>query len=113
VVCRRYWSINLRSVRKLGTKRGGEYVDGTHFSYAGGQIRSLLSLFSYFGKGENRERYLGVKIPPSNLKPDYLEQAQAFANDLAERLRSADESGGEAGTAVRPRRLQLRTGAED
>jgi hypothetical protein len=86
VVCRRYWSINLRSVRKLGTEQGGEYVDGTHFSYAGGQIRSLLSLFSFFGKGENRERYLGVKIPPSNLKSDYREQAQAFANKLADRL---------------------------
>jgi len=85
-VCRRYWSINLRSVRKLGTKQGGEYLDGTHFSYAGGQIRSLLALFSYFGKGENRERYLGVKIPPSSLKPDYREQAQAFANRLADGL---------------------------
>ena len=91
VVCRRYWSINLRSVRKLGTKQGGEYVDGTHFSYAGGQIRSLLSLLSYFGKGENRERYLGVKIPPSNLKSDYREQAQAFANKLADRLSGKDE----------------------
>ena len=35
-----------------------------------------MSLISYFGKGEKRERYLGVKIPPTNLKPDYLEQAQ-------------------------------------
>ncbi len=86
VVCRRYWSINLRSVRKLGTKQGGEYVDGTHFSYGGGQIRSLLALLSYFGKGENRERYLGVKIPESNLKPDYREQAEAFANKLADGL---------------------------
>jgi len=86
VVCRRYWSINLRSVRKLGTRQGGEYVDGIHFSYAGGQIRSLLSLFSYFAKGENRERYLGVKIPASNLKSDYREQAQAFANKLADQL---------------------------
>ncbi len=86
VVCRRYWSINLRSVRKVGTKQGGEYVDGTHFSYAGGQIRSLLALLSYFGKGENRERYLGVKIPESNLKPDYREQAEAFANKLADGL---------------------------
>ena len=86
VVCRRYWSINLKAVRKLGTKRGGKYVNGIHFSFAGGQVRSLLSLLSYFGKGENRERYLGVKIPPSLLKPDYLEQAQAFANELADTL---------------------------
>jgi hypothetical protein len=86
VVCRRYWSINLKSVRKLGTEQGGEYVDGTRFTFEGGQIRSLMSLLSYFGKGENRERYLGLKIPPSLLKPDYLEQAQAFANQLADGL---------------------------
>jgi len=86
VVCRRYWSINLRTVRKLGTRQGGEYVNGIHFSFAGGQVRSLLSLLSYFGKGENRERYLGVKIPPSLLKPDYLEQARTFANELADGL---------------------------
>ncbi len=90
VVCRRYWSINLKAVKKLGTKRGGEYVNGIHFSYAGGQVRSLLSLLSYFGKGENRERYLGIKIPPTNLKPDYVEQARAFGNELADRL-EADE----------------------
>src|SRR4051794_26844142 len=83
VVCRRYWGINLRSVRKLGTKQGGRYVDGTHFSFAGGQVRSLLALLSYFGKGENRERYLGVKIPPTNLQPDFAQQAQTFAAGLA------------------------------
>jgi menaquinone-dependent protoporphyrinogen IX oxidase len=86
VVCRRYWGFNLRAVQSLGVERGGEYVDGIHFSFAGGQVRSLLSLISYFGKGENRERYLGVKIPPTNLKPGYLEQAQAFATALADRL---------------------------
>src|SRR3954454_21252034 len=52
VVCRRYWSINLKTVRKLGTEQGGRYVDGVHFSFAGGQVRSLLALLSYFGKGE-------------------------------------------------------------
>ena len=86
MVCRRYWGFNLRAVKKLGSERGGEYVDGIHFSFAGGQVRSLLSLISYFGKGEDRKRYLGVKIPPTNLKPDYLEQARAFATGLADRL---------------------------
>ena len=86
VVCRRYWSTNLRAVKKLGTKQGGEYVDGIHFTFAGGQVRSLVSLLSYFAKGENRERYLGIKIPPSLLKPDYLEQTKAFANELADGL---------------------------
>src|SRR3954447_3221832 len=86
VVCRRYWGFNLRGVKKLGTRQGGEYVGGIHFSFAGGQVRSLLALLSYFGKGENRERYLGVKIPPTNLQPDYLEQARGFATELADGL---------------------------
>lgn len=86
VVCRRYWGLNLRTVRRLGTERGGEYLDGIHFSFAGGQVRSLLSLLSYFGTGVDRERYLGIKIPPTNLKPDYLEQARAFATGLADRV---------------------------
>jgi menaquinone-dependent protoporphyrinogen IX oxidase len=86
VVCRRYWGFNLRAVRKLGAARGGQWVDGIHFSFAGGQIPSLLSLISYFGKGENRERYLGVKLPPTNLKADYLEHAQGFATRLADGL---------------------------
>ena len=33
-----------------------------------------------------RDRYLGVKIPPTNLKPDFVDQAQAFANELATHL---------------------------
>jgi hypothetical protein len=86
VGCRRYWRNNLKTVRKLGTKQGGEYVNGIHFTFAGGQVRSLLSLISYLGKGENRERYLGVKIPPANLKPDYLQEARTFANELANSL---------------------------
>src|SRR5213596_69541 len=88
VVCRRYWSINLKEVRKLGSKQGGEYVDGTRFTYEGGQIRSLLSLLSYFGKGEMRKRSLGIKIPPTNLKPEFSEQAKAFSKTLADTLAS-------------------------
>jgi hypothetical protein len=86
VVCRRYWSVNLKEVKKLGTAQGGKYVDGIRFTYEGGQIRSLLSLLSYFGKGEMRERSLGIKIPPTNLKPDFGDQAEEFANKLADSL---------------------------
>jgi menaquinone-dependent protoporphyrinogen IX oxidase len=84
VVCRRYWSVNLKGVKKLGTSQGGRYVSGTHFAFEGGQVRSLMSLLSYFATGENRQRYLGVKIPPSLLKPDFVQQAAAFANELAD-----------------------------
>jgi menaquinone-dependent protoporphyrinogen IX oxidase len=86
VVCRRYWGVNLRTVKKLGIAQGGSYVDGAHWAYAGGQVKSLLSLLSYLGKGENRERYLRVKIPITNLQAGDLEGARAFAAGLAERL---------------------------
>jgi menaquinone-dependent protoporphyrinogen IX oxidase len=101
VVCRRYWGFNLRGVKKLGTEQGGAYVDGIHFSFAGGQVRSLLSLISYFGKGENRERYLGVKIPPTNLQANYREQAQAFATGLADRLVGDGRRGSEPSIGAR------------
>lgn len=58
VCCRRYWKHNLKTVRRLGTKRGGVYADGIHFRYQGRQVRSLLSLLSYLGSGKYRERYL-------------------------------------------------------
>jgi len=86
VCCRRYWGVNLRGVRKLATKRGGRYVGGIPFSYGGGQIPSLLALISYFAYGEQRDRYLGVKIPSTNLAPEYSAQAHGFAAGLAEML---------------------------
>jgi menaquinone-dependent protoporphyrinogen IX oxidase len=89
VVCRRYWGVNLRGVKKFATARGGRYVGGIHFSFAGRQIPSLLSLISYFGHGENRERYLGVKIPTTNLQSEYVAQAHGFATGLAEILATA------------------------
>ena len=89
VVCRRYWKHNLKTVKRLGTKRGGVFLDGIHFRYQGGQVRSLLSLLSYLGSGQYRERYLGVKIPPTNLQEHQLEQARGFADALADRLPEA------------------------
>jgi hypothetical protein len=86
VCCRRYWKHNLKTVRRLGTERGGVFADGIHFRYQGGQVRSLLSLLSYLGSGEYRERYLGVKIPPTNLQEHHLEEARKFADGLADRL---------------------------
>ena len=87
VVCRRYWKHNLKTVKRLGMKRGGVFLDGIHFRYQGGQVRSLLSLLSYLGSGQYRERYLGVKIPPTNLQEHQLEQVRGFAAALADRLR--------------------------
>jgi Uncharacterized protein conserved in bacteria (DUF2252) len=74
--CRRYWKHNLKTVRRLGAKRGGVFADGIHFRYQGGQVRSLLSLLSYLGSGEYREKYLGIKIPPTNLQDHHLQEAR-------------------------------------
>jgi hypothetical protein len=62
------------------------HVDGAHFTYLGGQVRSLLSLVSYLGSGEYRARFLGLKIPPTNLQPEQLEAARGFAAGLADSL---------------------------
>jgi hypothetical protein len=86
VVCRRYWHHNLETVRKMGTKLGGRWIDGTHFSFQGGRVRSLLSLVSYLGTGEDRPRKFGVKIPPSGIRPNQLEDARTFANGLADQV---------------------------
>ncbi len=89
VCCRRYWRHNLKTVRRLGTKHGGVFIGGIHFRYQGGQVRSLLSLLSYLGSGKYRERYLGVKIPPTNIQDYHLEAAREFADRLADHLAGA------------------------
>ena len=67
----------------LGIEGGGEYVKGLHFAYAGGQIRSLMSLISYLGSGTYRARYFGVPIPRTNLTEAQLDEGRAFAGTLA------------------------------
>src|SRR3954447_16958047 len=86
VVCRRYWRGSMRTVRKLGSSHGGSYVDGVHFTFAGGQVRSLVALVSYLRTGRTRERLLGVKIPPTNLAPEQILAARVFAQGLADEL---------------------------
>jgi menaquinone-dependent protoporphyrinogen IX oxidase len=89
VVCRRYWRNNLHTVRRLGIQQGGIFAKAIYFVYAGGQVRSMLSLLSYYGSGEYRDRYLGVKIPPTNLKPDFQQRTETFAHELADGLAGA------------------------
>jgi menaquinone-dependent protoporphyrinogen IX oxidase len=86
VVCRQYWKANFTAVRELAEHQGGRYVDGIHFTYPGDQLRSMLSLTSYLGSGEYRDRYLGVPIPTTNVQPEQLEQTRKFAAALMDRL---------------------------
>ncbi len=85
-VCRRYWRENLTGVRKLAEKKGGRYVDGVHFTYPGGQLPSMLSLTSYLGSGEYKDRYLGVKLPPTNISAEQIEESRRFAARVADKV---------------------------
>lgn len=97
VVCRRFWLDNLNAVRELAQEQGGKFVDEIHFTYPGDTVRSMLSLTSYLGSGEYRRRYLGLKMPPTNVSVEQLEQTRGFAASLAERLFGA---GGDHAPAV-------------
>jgi hypothetical protein len=93
VPCHRYWKHNLKNVRRQGTKRGGTWIEGIHFRFQSGQVRSLLSLISYLGSGEYREKYAGVRIPPTNLQDTQLDAARTFASQLADTLSTTSASG--------------------
>lgn len=86
IICRQYWRENLTAVRELAEQQGGQYVGEVHFTYPGDPLRSMLSLTSYLGSGEYREKYLGIRIPSTNVQPEQLEQTRSFAAGLADRL---------------------------
>jgi hypothetical protein len=73
----------------MGTKRGGEFVDGIYFRYQGGQVRSLSSLLSFVGSGQYQERYQAVEVPPTKIRRYQLDEARKFADDLGVRLVAA------------------------
>ncbi len=84
-VSRRYYKGNLKTIRALGEECGGTWVDATHFVVAGNQVTSMLAWLAYMKHGEARERVLGIKMPPPNLKPDFELQAQHFINGVVDR----------------------------
>jgi hypothetical protein len=85
-ISRRYYSINLRQMRKLGEKNGGRLIDKTHFVVAGGQVKSMLSWLGYMKHGEPQERVMGLKMPPPNLKPDFEDQARSFVDGVVDEV---------------------------
>ena len=44
----------------------------------------MLSWLAYMKRGEPRERILGVRMPPPNLKPDFEQQARSFVDRIAD-----------------------------
>jgi hypothetical protein len=97
--CRRIGRV-LRSLRqsvfaatfRADLDEGGQFVDEVHFTYAADPLRSMLSLTSYLGTGEYREKYLGLRIPPTDVQPEQLEQTRTFAATLADRLFARDSA---------------------
>ena len=81
---RRYWKGNMTEVRQLGEEAGGTWHGETHFLALGNQVNSMLSWLAFMRHGEPKERFLGVKMPPPNLGPDYEEQARSFVDGLAD-----------------------------
>jgi menaquinone-dependent protoporphyrinogen IX oxidase len=85
-VSRRYWKGNMGDVRKLGEASGGRWLGETHFVAAGNQVNSMLSWLAYMRRGEPRERLVGVRMPPPNLKPDFEEQTKSFVDGLVKNV---------------------------
>lgn len=86
VTCRSYWQENYAEVCRLAEAAGGRYQDEIHFTYPGDSLRSMLALTSYLGSGRYRQRYLGLRLPPTNIQPAQLDRVRKFAAGLAGRL---------------------------
>src|SRR3954454_2686389 len=85
-VSRRYFGFNLRQQQRLAEQNGGRFADKAHFVSAGGQVKSMLSWLGYMRHGEPKQRSLGLKLPPPNLRSDFEEQASTFADGLLDRV---------------------------
>ena len=80
----RYYKGNLGDIRKLGELAGGTWVGGTHFVADGNQVMSMASWLVFMRKNEPRSHFFGVPLPRPNLKPDFTEQVQSYARELAD-----------------------------
>jgi hypothetical protein len=60
----------------------------------------MLSLTSYLGSGEYRDRYLGVRIPETNISETQLEEARRFAAQLADRVLAQRSPGAGGGVSA-------------
>lgn len=90
IACRGRWRGNLAEITKLGRWQGGRYAGEYHATYPGNEVTSMLSLTSYLGSGEYREKYLGVTLPPTNVSAAQLDEARGFAESLADSLVGRD-----------------------
>jgi hypothetical protein len=86
-VSRRYWKGNMHTIESLGEKNGGKWEGETHFVAEGNQVMTMWSWLAFMrNHAKAKDRSLGKKLPPPNLKSDYEEQAKSFVDDIADRV---------------------------
>jgi hypothetical protein len=56
------------------------------FAQGGQALAQAQRVLDALGHGTYRDKYLGVKIPPTNLRDYHLKQAKGFAGQLADTL---------------------------
>ena len=91
IPCRRYWRHNLNT--ENAGHRAQWRLYRRHSLPLPGRPGALAAvLVSYLGSGNYRDRYLGIKIPPTNLQASHLQSAREFADALAKRLLSTGDA---------------------
>lgn len=83
-VCRKVWWYNMRRVRKMGQKQGGEFVQGAAFCFRGSQLQSALSFISFMKNEANLDRFWGFKIYEFGIPDEGIARARDFARELAD-----------------------------
>lgn len=81
-VCRAFWRANVRTVKRLARRAGGEFADAAAFVFQGNQIQSMFSFLSYLQRGTDQPRYLGCRIYPFGVTADGIDHARSFAETL-------------------------------
>ena len=83
---RRYYRNNLKTIRELGMRSGGKFVDYTHFVADGNQVMSMWSWLVFMRHDVEKRRSFGVHLPKPNLKDGFEEQASTFINGVADKV---------------------------
>jgi flavodoxin len=93
-VSRRYWKGNMHTIETLGEKNGGKWEGETHFVAYGNQVMSMWSWLAFMrNHSKVKDRSLGKKLPPPNLKSGYEKQAISFVDDIADRVLKLSPAG--------------------
>jgi flavodoxin len=92
---RRYYKGTIKTIRTLGEKVGGTFVDSTHFVAYGNQVTSMWSWLAFMRHDKVKERSLGYRLPKPNLRDGFEEQANGFINGVADKVLAPGPSAGQ------------------